>query len=132
MFPEELPSRLIKMFSFVEDTVLDPFLGSGTTTLAARNLGRNSTGCEINGDFLPVIKEKVGMNQGTIFQDVNFEIIKQDGFKQDIGKEIDNLPYIFKDPVKFNKKVDPKTLGFGSKIDASPIKSAKRITPYTG
>ena len=38
MFPEELPKRLIKMFSFVGDAVLDPFLGSGTTCLAARNL----------------------------------------------------------------------------------------------
>src|SRR3989338_8219187 len=38
MFPEELPKRLIKMFSFVGDTVLNPFLGSGTTSLVARNL----------------------------------------------------------------------------------------------
>ncbi len=41
MFPEELPGRLIKMFSFVGDSVLDPFLGSGTTSLATRNLSRN-------------------------------------------------------------------------------------------
>lgn len=39
MFPEELPARLIKMFAFAEDTVLDPFLGSGTTSMAARDLG---------------------------------------------------------------------------------------------
>ena len=58
MFPEELPKRLIKMFTFVGDTVLDPFLGSGTTMLAAKNLNRNSVGYEINGDFLPFIKEK--------------------------------------------------------------------------
>ncbi|MCZ7613573.1 MAG: site-specific DNA-methyltransferase [Ignavibacteriaceae bacterium] len=38
MFPEELPKRLIKMFSFVGDNILDPFLGSGTTTLAAKIL----------------------------------------------------------------------------------------------
>src|SRR3989339_1700322 len=42
MFPEELPKRLIKMFSFAGETVLDPFLGSGTTTLAAKGLKRNS------------------------------------------------------------------------------------------
>ncbi|MBW2135600.1 MAG: site-specific DNA-methyltransferase, partial [Deltaproteobacteria bacterium] len=53
MFPEELPRRLIKMFSFVGETVLDPFLGSGTTSLAAKNLDRHSIGYEINEDFLP-------------------------------------------------------------------------------
>src|SRR4030042_1915607 len=57
MFPEELPARLIKMFSFAGDTVLDPFLGSGTTSLAARNLGRSSVGYEINSDFIPTIKD---------------------------------------------------------------------------
>lgn len=51
MFPEELPRRLIKMFSYVGDTVLDPFLGSGTTSLAAKNLNRNSAGYEINPKF---------------------------------------------------------------------------------
>jgi len=38
VFPEELPHRLIKMFAFRGDTVLDPFMGSGTTSLAAKNL----------------------------------------------------------------------------------------------
>jgi site-specific DNA-methyltransferase (adenine-specific) len=54
-----LPRRLIRMFSFANDTVLDPFLGSGTTCLAAKNPGRNSIGYEINNDFLPVIKSKL-------------------------------------------------------------------------
>lgn len=44
VFPEELLKRLIKMFSFVEDTILDPFMGSGTAALAARNLNRSSMG----------------------------------------------------------------------------------------
>jgi site-specific DNA-methyltransferase (adenine-specific) len=52
MFPEELPRRLITMFSFPNETVLDPFLGSGTTSLAAKNLNRNSIGYEINADFI--------------------------------------------------------------------------------
>ena len=64
MFPEELPRRLIKMFTFVGETVLDPFLGSGTTSLAAEKLSRDSIGYEINSRFLPVIGEKLGIRRG--------------------------------------------------------------------
>ena len=117
MFPAELPRRLIKMFTFVGDTVLDPFLGSGTTSLAAKNLSRNSIGYEINNDFLPIIKEKPGLKQSTIFQDVTFEIVKQEELKIDFEEEIKKLPYIFKDPIKFDKKLDPRKLRFGSRID---------------
>jgi DNA modification methylase len=115
MFPEELPKRLIKMFSFVGDTVLDPFLGSGTTCLAAKKLGRNSIGYEISEDFLPIIKEKLNINR----KPEDFEIIMQKKKVIDFKKEILKLPYIFKDPVKFDKKIDPKKLKFGSKIDNS-------------
>jgi len=115
MFPEELPKRLIKMFSFVGDTVLDPFLGSGTTCLAANRLDRNSTGYEINEDFLPIIKMKLGMEG--LFD--NSEIIFQTMKTIDFKKEIIRLPYIFKDPVRFDKRIDPKKLKFGSKIDNS-------------
>ena len=113
MFPEELPKRLIKMFSFVGDVVLDPFLGSGTTCLAARNLDRNSIGYEINKDYLPVIKEKLGVKDPAI----DLEVLVQKKQAADFKQEIAKLPYIFKDPVKFDKKVDPKKLRFGSKID---------------
>jgi site-specific DNA-methyltransferase (adenine-specific) len=119
MFPEELPRRLIKMFSFIGETVLDPFLGSGTTSLAAKNLSRNSIGYEINEDFLPIIKEKIGLSGRTIFQDVDFEIIKQGEINMDFQEEIRKLPYVFKDPKKFNRKIDPRKLRFGSKIDLS-------------
>jgi site-specific DNA-methyltransferase (adenine-specific) len=116
MFPEELPRRLIKMFSFVGDIVLDPFTGSGTTNLAAKNLGRNSVGYEINSDFIPVIKEKLGIKQGDIYE-TTFEFVEQKTSARDFDKEIQKLPYIFKDPHKLDKKVDPKKLQFGSKID---------------
>jgi DNA modification methylase len=75
VFPEEIPRRLIRMYSFVGDTILDPFLGTGTTTLAARNLGRNSIGYEINEDLIPVIRRRLGLNQYTLFgQNANIEI----------------------------------------------------------
>jgi len=47
----ELATRLVKMFSFVEDTVLDPFCGSGTTMIAAFRTGRNSIGVEIDPEY---------------------------------------------------------------------------------
>lgn len=118
VFPEELPKRLIKMFSFVGETILDPFLGSGTTTLAAKNLGRNSIGYEINRAFLPIIKEKIGATEKTQEIDASFEFIKQSLANNDFQQEISKLPYIFKDPVNFARKIDPKKLQFGSKIDS--------------
>ncbi len=66
-YPSELPARLIKMFSYVEDWILDPFLGSGTTTKAAKDLGRNSVGIELSPQFLKIIEEKVGVGQCDIF-----------------------------------------------------------------
>ena len=125
MFPEELPKRLIKMFSFVGDTVLDPFLGSGTTSLAARNLRRNSIGYDINKDFLPIIQTKLGIKQGNIFQDTTFEIIEKKEQKTNFKEDIKKLPYLFKDPIKFDKKVDPRKLVFGSRIDNSKFERDK-------
>lgn len=119
MFPEELPARLIKMFAFVGDTVLDPFLGSGTTSLAARNLGRSSIGYEINRDFVAVIKQKLDVGQmdlaGTEYS------FLEDRATIDFDKEIEKLPYIFEDSHKLDKKIDPKKLLFGSRIDENNI-----------
>jgi len=125
VFPEEIPRRLIKMFSFVNDTVLDPFLGSGTTSLAAGKLERNSIGYEINPEFLPLIKDKLSINKKLIFEDADFEIIRQSRSSTDYKKVTRKLPYIFKDPVKFDKKVDPRKLQFGSKINNHKSKREK-------
>lgn len=116
MFPEELPKRLIKMFSFSGETVLDPFLGSGTTSLAAKNLNRNSIGYEINKDFLPLIKEKLNLKDNLLLMDAEFKIIEQKLENINFDEEIKKLPYIFIDKVRFDKKVDPTKLNFGSKI----------------
>jgi len=56
-FPEEIPKRLIKMYSFVNDNILDPFVGSGTTMKIANKLNRNSIGIEINYDYCDDIKD---------------------------------------------------------------------------
>jgi DNA modification methylase/endonuclease YncB( thermonuclease family) len=66
MFPEELPRRLIRMFSFVGETVLDPFLGSGTTVKVALELGRNAVGYEIQPAFEPIIRQKLGIAENSL------------------------------------------------------------------
>jgi len=118
MFPEELPRRLIKMFSFVGETVLDPFLGSGTTALAAKNLGRNSVGYEINAEFVPIIKKKLGVCQNDVYGTI-YEFVEQQPKTFNFEEELKNLPYVFRDPHALDKKVDPKKLLFGSRIDSN-------------
>ena len=126
MFPEELPRRLIKMFAFKNETVLDPFMGSGTTSLAARNLERNSIGYEINPEFIEIAKQKLNVNQADI-SGTTYKFFK-DKINIDIEKEFKTLPYRFVDFQNFDKKIDPKKLQFGSKIDKN---SKQREEYYT-
>lgn len=58
-FPDEMPRRLIRLFSFWGDTVVDPFVGSGTTLKVARELGRKAIGYEINPDYLEIIDNQL-------------------------------------------------------------------------
>jgi site-specific DNA-methyltransferase (adenine-specific) len=115
MFPIELPRRLVKMFSFYGDTVLDPFLGSGTTSRAALDLGRNSIGYEINQDFLETIKEKIGINTGdSLYKEYfDYEIIFQQG---DNAKE-ERKSSISTNGNHLERLVDPKKFKFGTVID---------------
>lgn len=62
-FPDEIPYRLIKLFSYKGETVLDPFMGSGTTLKVALSLGRNAVGYELDLELADTVKEKVGINQ---------------------------------------------------------------------
>ncbi len=71
-YPEEIPRRLIRMFSIIGDTVLDPFLGTGTTTKVAIELQRNSIGYEIDKSLKQVIEEKIGVKQKRL--GMNFEV----------------------------------------------------------
>jgi len=80
-FPEELVRRIITLFSFVGETVLDPFLGSGTTTKVAKELGRNSYGYEIDLELESIIKEKIGYGQTTFLGDT-IEIKKREDAKK--------------------------------------------------
>ena len=114
VFPEELPHRLIKMFSFVGETVFDPFMGSGTTALAARNLQRNSIGYEINPEYKKFYREKV--TSSSLFGYAEFQY-RNDESTFDINERMKTLPYLFQDPHKLENKIDIKKLQFGSRID---------------
>lgn len=114
VFPEELPHRLIKMFSFVGETVFDPFMGSGTTALAARNLQRNSIGYEINPEYKAFYKDKVASLMS--FGGVEYQYYS-DASTFDVNDKMQTLPYRFCDPHKMENKIDIKQLQFGSRID---------------
>lgn len=58
-FPEEVAERLVRMFSFAGDVVLDPFMGTGTTTVAAAKWGRNSIGVEIDPHYFGLAKKRI-------------------------------------------------------------------------
>ena len=110
MFPDELPRRLIKMFTFIGDTVLDPFLGSGTTVKVALELQRNAIGYEINKDFLEIIKEKMGMKESLLQFYDSIQIIERKEEKLElppinyVPRIQDAKPQI--DPQKFKFKGD--------------------------
>lgn len=58
-FPEELPKRCIKLFSYVGDIILDPFMGSGTTVVVANKLGRKAIGIEISRDYCEIALDRL-------------------------------------------------------------------------
>jgi DNA modification methylase len=116
MFPNELPRRLIKMFSFIGETVLDPFLGSGTTLKIALELNRNGIGYEINKNFLEIIKEKIGQQNDIqiIERDERLELppINYIPKIQDAKPQIEPKKFKFKDERSYKviKIVDENTI----------------------
>jgi DNA modification methylase len=66
-YPMELAERLIRMFSFVGDTVLDPFMGTGTTSVAAARWGRNSVGVEIDPHYFDIASKRLYQETTSLF-----------------------------------------------------------------
>lgn len=76
-FPEELPYRAITLFSYVGETVLDPFLGSGTTMKVAKKLSRNSIGYEILDTLEPSILKSTGFFKSLDIENASLEIVRR-------------------------------------------------------
>jgi DNA modification methylase len=74
-FPEELAYRLVRMFSFVGDTVIDPFGGSGTTMIAALKAGRNSIGIEIDPEYCKMAEERLRKENSSMFSTATLEFV---------------------------------------------------------
>ena len=74
-YPLELALRLVRMFSFYGDTVLDPFCGSGTTMLAAMKSDRHSIGVEVEKKYCDDVREKLGM-ETDMFRSMSIEYVE--------------------------------------------------------
>ncbi|MGQ0503344.1 MAG: DNA-methyltransferase [Panacagrimonas sp.] len=74
-YPLELAERLVRMFSFVGDTVLDPFVGTGTTMIAASRWGRNSIGVEVSAEYADMARRRFERETGSLFAATHFEFI---------------------------------------------------------
>lgn len=82
-YPVDLVERLIRMYSFVGDTVLDPFWGTGTTSIAAARWGRNSIGIEVDPTYFKNAIARFSSKNSNLFQNTSFEVIQE---KEDYGK----------------------------------------------
>jgi len=107
-FPDQIPYRLIKLFSYVGEVVLDPFMGSGTTNKVASILKRNSVGYEIDLELLEIVKEKMGLKQSSLFEkDNKVEIIVRDDAKHlrtQLQEKVSNQKSVVKNGKRNAKK----------------------------
>jgi len=76
-YPTELAERLIRMFSFVGDTVLDPFMGTGTTSVAAARCGRHSIGCEVDAHYFDMAERHIRGETTGLFSAVEIQVHKE-------------------------------------------------------
>jgi len=74
-YPLELAERLVRMFSFVGDTVLDPFMGTGTTPIAAAKWGRNSVGFEVDSHYFALAHKRVVHETSSLFSTASVQAI---------------------------------------------------------
>lgn len=116
VFPMEIPKRLIKLFTFVDEPVLDPFAGTGTTALAALDLGRRAICIDQNPDYINLIRERCGLrsNNGN-------PLIARVGDSRNLSDvEDDSVGLVVTSPPYWNKA---DYGGNGSNLGKEPIYS---------
>ncbi len=134
MFPVELPKRLIRMYSFEGDTVLDPFLGSGTTARAAASCGRNCTGYEINSLYSEMIEKKLAHEISENTVRLTFEDAKdRKGCRKPSGKYSPFLPDLHPSGYGSAGRTGPETVKVLEIVDGSTIRLADgRLVSFEG
>lgn len=91
-YPVELPRRVISLYSFVNERILDPFGGSGTTAIAALELDRSVYLYELEEKYISVIKRRVGWGQDSLFgRKIIYELIEQDKANPKISKLVETI-----------------------------------------
>ncbi|UCE59336.1 MAG: site-specific DNA-methyltransferase [Phycisphaerales bacterium] len=85
-YPLELAERLVRMFSFVGDTVLDPFAGTGTTNLAAAKWGRNSVGFEIDPEYFSIAEKRMQEHTADLFGTTTVNSVRQSELAYSTGQ----------------------------------------------
>lgn len=107
-FPDEIPYRLINLFSYKGETVLDPFMGSGTTLKVAHDLMRYYVGYEIDLELLEIVKEKIGLTQSSLFDESHeVEIIVRKDAKHlrtKLQKRVNNQKSVAKNAKRSSRK----------------------------
>ncbi|MGH2605593.1 MAG: DNA methyltransferase [Anaerolineales bacterium] len=78
-FPVELATRLVRMFSFYGDTVLDPFCGTGTTSVAALRAGRNSISVDVDAEYCRMTAARLRQEAGTLFSKAHLIFERAEG-----------------------------------------------------
>ena len=100
-FPLELASRLVRMFSFWGDTVLDPFCGTGTTMVAAIKWHRNSIGLEIDRDYCRLAARRLMHESTDLFSEAELQFLK-------LLDETESEPHICEDPSMYRVRRAPR------------------------
>lgn len=133
-YPIEIPYRLVNMFSTYTDTVCDPFLGTGTTSIAAAAAGRNSIGYEIADEFTQLFKERIGVVPSFASQRIekrfedHAEFVQQrDESGEEMQYEADNydMPVMTQQeqPIQFYGITDHTEIDSGYRFFYEPIES---------